>query len=373
MLAPFLRRFPSGPRCAPAFALLFALAASPAAAQLTAARLYSGVNRPLLVNVELPAAAGGASIALYDFANAEVARRDLGLGELAQGGAGPRSVDLITLFPQLRSAPTPRALRAQLEVADIIAPAERGPGDAVSAAALSNILRPVGAPLVLQPMNSPARAELDDRIPAAQKIVFPAKSQPEKPTFTGYRVYVEKTVMLTTSAGTIEMRLRPDAAPNTAWNFRHLVEGGFFDGTTFHRVVPVGRTAGKGFVIQGGDPTGTGEGTPGYEIPFEKSDLPHDFGVISMARDPGPNTAGAQFFIALSREETARLDGLYTAFAQTLAGPSTQTIGAIAAGNLLPGGDRPAAPVTIVKVELVDAPPVGQGKAPAKLGATADR
>src|SRR5262249_34285148 len=79
----------------------------------------------------------------------------------------------------------------------------------------------------------------------------------------GVRVYGERDVILHTEHGDIRVALRPDEAPATAWNFLRLAEGGFYDGTTFHRVVPADKQ-GRPFVIQGGDPTGTGDGEPGY-------------------------------------------------------------------------------------------------------------
>ncbi|MBL0869802.1 MAG: peptidylprolyl isomerase [Phycisphaerales bacterium] len=199
-------------------------------------------------------------------------------------------------------------------------------------------------------------------------MVFPKEKQPTVSCFSGYRVYVDGLVKLKTTAGELTIRLRPEMAPNNAWNFRHLAESGFYNGTDFHRVVPVGRIAGKGFVVQGGDPTSTGEGTPGYDIRFEPSALKHDFGVVSMARDAEADTAGAQFFICLSREETARLDGLYCAFAQIVEGESVRTLRAIESGKLLPGGDRPEKPVKIERAWVEDAPPRDKQPAEARLG-----
>ncbi|MBA4039120.1 MAG: peptidylprolyl isomerase [Planctomyces sp.] len=188
---------------------------------------------------------------------------------------------------------------------------------------------------------------------------------------TGLRVYADKLVRMETDAGGLLIRLRPDEAPNTAWNFRELAGGGFYNGVVFHRVVPVGRTGG-GFVIQGGDPSGTGEGGPGYEIDLERSGLAHDFGVVSMARDRQPNTGGSQFFVCLTRQETARLDGLYTAFGEVISGEGT--IAAIAALPLEPGeANRPVTPPRIVRAELVDAPPAGTGPGRVRLGSPSER
>ncbi len=94
----------------------------------------------------------------------------------------------------------------------------------------------------------------------------------------------------------IKAELYPETAPNTVANFVHLVESGFYDGLIFHRVIP-------GFMIQGGDPTGTGMGGPGWRIKGEfsrngvKNDLKHTRGVLSMARSMHPDSAGSQFFI----------------------------------------------------------------------------
>ena len=109
----------------------------------------------------------------------------------------------------------------------------------------------------------------------------------------------------------IKMELYPDTAPNTVRNFISLIRKGFYNGTIFHRVIP-------GFMIQGGDPEGTGMGGPGYSIKGEfsangfKNNLKHDRGVISMARSSRPNSAGSQFFIMT--EKSPHLDGQYAAF-----------------------------------------------------------
>lgn len=187
--------------------------------------------------------------------------------------------------------------------------------------------------------------------------------QPGEPTpWSGVRVYPDAHVILETDHGDIRVALRPDEAPNTAWNFRHLVEGGLYDGTIVHRVVPVDRS-GRPFVIQGGDPTGTGDGGPGYEIPLEPSRLPHDFGVISMARADDPDSAGSQFFFCLSREGTARLDGQYCAFGEAVEG--ARTILSIADLPIAdPATGRPVKPATVLRARLVEAPPIIPGLGP---------
>ena len=106
--------------------------------------------------------------------------------------------------------------------------------------------------------------------------------------------------------------LYPDKAPNTVRNFISLANSGFYDGLIFHRVIP-------GFMIQGGDPQGTGMGGPGYSIRgefagngFEKNDIVHTLGVLSMARSMHPDSAGSQFFIMVAA--APHLDGQYAAF-----------------------------------------------------------
>lgn len=115
----------------------------------------------------------------------------------------------------------------------------------------------------------------------------------------------------------IEIELYPDVAPETVANFKKLVKDGFYDGLTFHRVIP-------GFMIQGGDPDGNGTGGPGYSIKGEfssngfKNDLKHERGVISMARSAHPDSAGSQFFIMT--DNAPYLDGQYAAFGKVLQG-----------------------------------------------------
>jgi peptidyl-prolyl cis-trans isomerase B (cyclophilin B) len=111
--------------------------------------------------------------------------------------------------------------------------------------------------------------------------------------------------------------LYPDIAPNTVNNFVSLVKKGFYDGLTFHRVIP-------GFMIQGGCPLGTGTGGPGYQIPGEfsangfENNLAHTPGVLSMARAQHPDSAGSQFFIM--HRTSPHLDGQYAAFGRITEG-----------------------------------------------------
>lgn len=123
-------------------------------------------------------------------------------------------------------------------------------------------------------------------------------------------MYIEKY-------GSVVMELYPDIAPNTVNNFISLIKSGFYDNNSFHRLVP-------GFVLQGGDPDGTGAGGPGYAIKGEfsengfENDLKHEKGVLSMARSQEMDSAGSQFFIMLDKSDY--LDGSYAAFGKVIDG-----------------------------------------------------
>ena len=124
-------------------------------------------------------------------------------------------------------------------------------------------------------------------------------------------------VTIETNEGAIKIELYPETAPNTVNNFISLVRKGFYDGTIFHRVIP-------GFMIQGGDPEGSGMGGPGYSIKGEfaanrfANGLLHTKGVVSMARSASPNSAGSQFFIMV--DDAPHLDGQYAAFGKVIEG-----------------------------------------------------
>ena len=141
--------------------------------------------------------------------------------------------------------------------------------------------------------------------------------------------------------GDIKIKLNKKAAPKTAENFEKLVNEGFYDGLTFHRVI-------KGFMIQGGCPNGTGTGGPGYTIEGEfasnghENPLAHKRGVISMARSMDPNSAGSQFFIM--HADAPHLDGQYAAFGKVVEG--MDVVDAIAAYKT-DFSDHPLAEVVI--------------------------
>jgi len=117
--------------------------------------------------------------------------------------------------------------------------------------------------------------------------------------------------VLETNKGVIKFKFYPKDAPETVKNFIKLAKKGYYDGLTFHRVVP-------GFVIQGGCPEGTGTGGPGYNIKAEFNDQKHLEGSVAMARAMDPDSAGSQFYICL--DDQPRLDGQYTVFGQVTEG-----------------------------------------------------
>ena len=151
-------------------------------------------------------------------------------------------------------------------------------------------------------------------------------------------------LVLDTSEGKITLNMLPEVAPGHVKNILGLAKIGFYDGTTFHRII-------KGFMIQGGDPDGNGTGGPGYTIKAEFNKTTHEPGTLSMARTGDPNSAGSQFFICLER--TPHLDGQYTAFGQTADAASlavVKKIGEVRTGR----NDKPVTPVTINKAEVVE-------------------
>ncbi len=145
----------------------------------------------------------------------------------------------------------------------------------------------------------------------------------------------------------MKLKLRPDCAPISCENFEKLVSEGFYDGLCFHRVIP-------GFMIQGGDPEGTGMGGPGWSIRGEfasngvSNPLKHTRGVLSMARSMMPNSAGSQFFIM--HEDAPHLDGNYAAFGEIVEGIEVVDEIAETATN---SADKPLTPQIMKKVELI--------------------
>lgn len=154
-------------------------------------------------------------------------------------------------------------------------------------------------------------------------------------------------VVITMDTGeVIKLELYPEIAPKTVENFEKLVNSGYYNGLTFHRII-------RGFMIQGGCPKGNGTGGPGWSIPGEfaangwKNDLKHTKGVISMARTANPNSAGSQFFIM--HEDAPHLDGQYAAFGKVVEGIEVvDRIAAVRTG----WGDKPVQPVVMKSVVI---------------------
>jgi len=177
------------------------------------------------------------------------------------------------------------------------------------------------------------------------------KKEDTSPVSTGNEVAVIKT-----SEGDMVVEFWTDAAPNTIENFKKLARAGFYNGTIFHRIV-------KAFMIQGGDPNSKdpskenryGEGGPGYKIKAEFNDHLHERGVISMAREPDPDSAGSQFFICLA--PVPRLDHQYTTFGKLIKGDDVLAkIGDTPVSrNSMGEMSKPTKRVAIEKIDIVPA------------------
>lgn len=149
------------------------------------------------------------------------------------------------------------------------------------------------------------------------------------------------TAVIETKFGNITVKFFPEIAPQHVKNFVDLAKKGFYDGTTFHRVIP-------GFMIQGGDPSGNGTGGPGYTIKAEFSEKPHKRGILSMARSNMPDSAGSQFFICVA--DAPSLDRKYSVFGEVVSGmEAADKIVSVPRGPM----DRPNEPVTM-KVKIVE-------------------
>ena len=155
-----------------------------------------------------------------------------------------------------------------------------------------------------------------------------------------------KKAKIETEKGDIILELFPNEAPGTVANFEKLANSGFYDGLTFHRVI-------KDFMIQGGDPEGTGMGGPGYSIYGEftknkfKNDLAHTEGVLSMARSQSKNSAGSQFFIVT--KDAPHLDGQYASFGKVIKGMDVvHKIENVQTDS----SDKPTTPVVIESIKV---------------------
>ena len=298
--------------------LIALCAAGSAFTQILPSKTYNGLGRPLIVNVK-PAETekGPFIIKLLRAGTAEVVEESV---------TKKGFVDLAKHFPSLMKTTKPECLYAQLY----------------------SDTTPIGSALVLQPMLNPQISKLN-----ADGKTVDFVTDEDGPMFNGYRAFTDQHILWHTSLGDIEVKMRPDACPNTSYIIRELVRGGYYTGTIVHRIVAK-RKDGTPFVVQGGDPTGTGSGGPGFAYPLEKSKLEHDFGVIGIARSTDPNTNGGQIYFCLSREGTKHLDGRYATIAQTVKGADVilklaeQPVG---------DKDRPNKPPVIIDAKLVPAPP----------------
>ena len=171
--------------------------------------------------------------------------------------------------------------------------------------------------------------------------------------------YKDKVAELHTSAGEIDIRFYPDAAPNHVKNFIDLAEKGFYNGTKFHRIIP-------GFMIQGGDPNTIagnpstwGVGGSGKNVNAEFNAVSHKRGIVSMARSNDPNSASSQFFICVA--DAGSLDNQYTAFGKVTKGMEVADKIVSAPRG---AGDRPNNPTSIDKIVIREAKPDEKGPAP---------
>jgi len=188
----------------------------------------------------------------------------------------------------------------------------------------------------------------------------PYAPQEPKPVSQDLTVPGNKTAIIETTQGTIELEFYPNAAPKHVKNFIDLAESGFYNGTLFHRIV-------QNFVIQGGDPNTRGndtdrskwgQGGPDYTVPAEFNDIPHTRGIVSMARSSDPDSAGSQFFIVLAdNPSTKALDHQYTVFGKVTSG--MDVVDKIAKLQTFKGGSNNEQPVNpedarILSVRIVD-------------------
>ena len=317
-------------------------------ASLECARRFHRAQEPVEIRVLAPSTHGRLTIEVLD-------TKGTSLGEL---GVTPGIVDIRSMIPTMDTFS--KAVWVQL----------------------FEDAKPIGAPIVLEPLRSAPSVRTmrglrkdsnepytrvvgwGDRLlnPADQEVVA-ASAQwiaSEPIVLSGFRTEMDVDAIVVTDAGPIRIALAPDAAPATVRNFVTLADQGFYNNTVFHRIVPMNRE-GQPFVVQGGDPTGTGDGGPGWNLALEPSDLPHDLGVVGMARGDEPHSAGSQFYFALSREGTAKLDNQYCTFGFVVSG--RDALQKIAQANIADATTgRPTSAPKIQYVEIVPAPARARGE-----------
>lgn len=245
-------------------------------------------------------------------------------------------IDFNEMFPALWTASDPAVMLAQLEI------------DGAAR----------GSPLVIQPLLAPIRA------PRVDRGGMPIFVEPDnrRRTFSGVRVWTAKHAVMDTTLGTMIFALHPEHAPNTVWHFISLIRDGFYTDIPVHRVASLMGRA-EPDIVQAGDPLGSGLGGPGFTIDLEPSKLPHEFGVMSLARAADPNSNGSQFFVCLNREGTRSLDGKYTSFGRLIRG---EDVLLAIAKSPVGADERPLSPPIIRRMWLADAPPRGSEPPPAK-------
>jgi len=279
---------------------------------LTPARQWVPPTQPIVINVKVQEPS---KLVLTDFAGKEIAPKDANLLSVS----GEKSVNLKDAYKEVSKGGT---------YVLFVVPQNKPTAQFT------------GTPLVID-------GRSDNRKGAGGEVMV-TKIDP-----------LEYAVM-TTEQGTMSMAMYYDVAPISVSSFLYLSRTGYYDGLTFHRIIP-------DFVIQGGDPMGTGTGGPGYNVQAEFNDRKHEPGVLSMARQGDPmersgaaprcefaNSAGSQFFVCLNYQNTQSLDGKYTAFGKVIDGMDTvKKIASVPLATTSRGqSDKPANPPVIQKVEV---------------------
>lgn len=189
-------------------------------------------------------------------------------------------------------------------------------------------------------------------------VVLEVLAENHRPDPSVIRVEPLRYAVMDTDAGSMTMAFYYDVAPNTVDSFLRLSSEGYYDGLTFHRIVP-------DFMLQAGDPEGNGRGGPGFTVNQEFNSQPHKEGVLSMARAKDPNSAGSQFFICLNYDKTQQLDGQYTTFGKVIDGQTTMD--KLKATPLKPKSspeDEGSTPVNPPVIKTVEVLPVTPGHNP---------
>ena len=211
----------------------------------------------------------------------------------------------------------------------------KGPGGA-GGAAVSPSANPSAGASSADPSAGPSSATGTGSCPTSQPAALPAGET--------------RTVTIQTDKGQIVIKVQGDLSPIAAGNFVALASCGFYDGVVFHRTAAL--QDGTPFVIQGGDPTGTGTGGPGYEIKDEPVTTPYKRGTVAMARSSQPNSVGSQFFIVLDDKDGAILSQANT---YQIIGTVTSGMEAADAIYLASGGQElPKVPVVMTKVTVAN-------------------